>query len=190
MTYPVLGEAAHALGVSASTLIDQLRRLERDVGAQLFHRANPASKPQQPTRRGAELLTAYAQSDLHRPDPASTPQPPPTELPEPLLRAVQGQTSGWTRLERFAVTMAHPTNDAAARTIGVTRATLTAQLHRLETDVGQQLYHRATAEGKPQRPTPPGTELLDLFAQPDIQALRAARARLPRRPTDHRTTQR
>jgi len=190
MTYPVLGEAAHALGVSASTLIDQLRRLERDVGAQLFHRANPASKPQQPTQRGTELLTAYAQSDLHRPDPASTPQPPPTELPEPLLRAVQGQTSGWTRLERFAVTMAHPTNDAAARTIGVTRATLTAQLHRLETDVGQQLYHRATAEGKPQRPTPPGTELLDLFAQPDIQALRAARARLPRRPTDHRTTQR
>jgi DNA-binding transcriptional LysR family regulator len=97
-----------------------------------------------------------------------------------LLRAVQGQTTGWTRLEQFVVTMAHPTNDDAARTIGISRAALTAQLHRLETDVGQQLYHRATAEGKPQRPTSPGTELLDLFAQPEIQALHAARARLLR----------
>jgi hypothetical protein len=125
-------------------------------------------------------LAAYVKSDLRRPDNASTPQPPPTELPELLLRAVQGQTSGWTRLGRFAVTMSHPTIDAAAMTIGISRATLIEQLHRLETDLGQQLYHRATAAGQPQRPTTLGATLLNLVVQPDIQALRATRARLPR----------
>ena len=46
----------------------------------------------------------------------ATPQPPPTGLPDLLLRAVQGQSSCWTRLERFAVTMTHPSIDAAAAT--------------------------------------------------------------------------
>jgi hypothetical protein len=77
---------------------------------------------------------------------------------------------------RFAVTMAHHTIDAATRTIGINRTTLIEQLHRLETDLGQQLYHRATADGQPQRPTTPGTTLLDIFAQPDIQKLAASRA--------------
>jgi DNA-binding transcriptional LysR family regulator len=180
MAYPTLTEAAHALGVSAAALIEQLERLERDVGTRLFDRATPASQPQHPTARGTELLAAYTQAGLRPPGRASTPQPPPAGLPEPLLRAVQGQTSGWIRLERFAVTMAHPTINAAARTIGVNRTTLIEQLHRLETDLGQQLYHRATADGQPQHPTAPGTALLDIFAEPDIQKLRAARARLPR----------
>jgi DNA-binding transcriptional LysR family regulator len=182
MAYPTLTDAAHALGVSAATLIEQLQRLERDVGTQLFHRATPASQPQHPTPRGAELLTAYTQAGLQRPDRTPAPQPPASaldELPDQLLRAVQGQTSGWTRLERFAVTMAHPTIDAAAITIGISRTTLIEQLHRLETDLGQQLYHRATATGQPQRPTTLGTTLLNIVAQPDIQALRTARARLP-----------
>jgi DNA-binding transcriptional LysR family regulator len=76
--------------------------------------------------------------------------------------------------------MTHPTIDAAAHTIGINRTTLIEQLHRLETDLGQQLYHRATADGRPQRPTTPGTALLDTFARPDIQKLRAAQVRLPR----------
>ena len=75
--------------------------------------------------------------------------------------------------------MAHPTIDAAARTIGINRATLIEQLHRLETDLGQQLYHRATADGQPQHPTTPGATLLDILADPNIQKLRATRARLP-----------
>jgi hypothetical protein len=47
--------------------------------------------------------------------------------------------------------MAHPTINAAANTIGVDRTTLIEQLRRLETDLGQPLYHRATADGGPQR---------------------------------------
>lgn len=110
----------------------------------------------------------------------ATPQPPPTGLPDLLLRAVQGQSSGWTRLERFAVTMTHPSIDAAAATIGISRTTLIQQLHRLETDLSQQLYHRAPAAGVPQRPTTPGATLLNILDQPNIQQLRATRARLPR----------
>ncbi|WP_460494783.1 hypothetical protein [Dactylosporangium cerinum] len=70
--------------------------------------------------------------------------------------------------------------DAAARTIGINRATLIEQLHRLETDLGQQLYHRASSAGRRQRPIALGTTLLNLVVQPDIQALRETRARLPR----------
>jgi DNA-binding transcriptional LysR family regulator len=76
--------------------------------------------------------------------------------------------------------MAHATVDAAAGTMGINRATLIGQLHRLETDLDQQLYHRATADGQPQHPTTAGTALLNILVEPDIQALRAARARLPR----------
>ena len=46
----------------------------------------------------------------------ATPQPPPTGLPDLLLRGVQGQSSCWTRLERFAVTMTHHSIDDAAAT--------------------------------------------------------------------------
>jgi len=54
MAYPTLTETAHALGVSAAALIEQLQRLERDGGTQLFYRATPASQPAatpDPTRR-------------------------------------------------------------------------------------------------------------------------------------------
>jgi DNA-binding transcriptional LysR family regulator len=186
MTYPTLTEASDALGITIATLIEQLHRLERDLGTQLFHRATPASDPQRPTTRGAALLVTLAQPDLQRldrpPHQTTRANPPavPADLPEHLLRAVQGQTSGWTRLERFAVTMAHPTINTAANTIGINRTTLTEQLRRLETDLGQPLYHRATADGEPQHPTKLGAALLQTLAQPDIQALHAKRTRLPR----------
>ncbi len=88
-----------------------------------------------------------------------------TRVPHDLLRAVHGQRSGWTRLERFAITMTQPTITAAATAIGVNRTTLIEQLHRLETDVGASLYHRATAAGQPQRPTRQGAALLHILSQ-------------------------
>ncbi|WP_442788780.1 LysR family transcriptional regulator [Dactylosporangium sp. NBC_01737] len=75
--------------------------------------------------------------------------------------------------------MAHPTINAAANTIGVNRTTLIEQLRRLETDLGQPLYHRATADGEPHRPTKLGTTLLQTLAQPDIHALHGSRASPP-----------
>jgi hypothetical protein len=63
---------------------------------------------------------------------------------------VKGQTSGWTRVERFATTMAHPTVTEAADAIGINRTTLLGWLHLLEADVGTTPLHRATANGKRQ----------------------------------------
>jgi len=76
--------------------------------------------------------------------------------------------------------MAHPTITDAAAALGIERTTLLEQLHRLETHVGAVLYRRAIAQGQAHRPTPRGAKLLTILAQPDIQDLRAARARLPR----------
>ncbi len=67
MTYPTLTDAADALGISIATLIEQLHRLEHDVGAPLFHRATPASR--------------YTASDPSRNRPP--PAPRPTEHPSP-----------------------------------------------------------------------------------------------------------
>jgi hypothetical protein len=101
-----------------------------------------------------------------------------TALPADLLHAVNGQRSGWIRLERFAVTMNHPTIAAAA--IGINRTTLIEQLHRLETDIGEALYHHATGDGKTQRPTDRGTALLAAFNRSDVQNRHTQYARLPR----------
>jgi DNA-binding transcriptional LysR family regulator len=189
MSYPTLTEAADALGINISTLIGQLNRLEHDVGEPLFNRATPDGHTQRPTRRGAVLLRALARADTQpadRTDPTTTTETVATTtttlngLPRDLLRAVRGQQSGWTRLERFADTMTHPTITDAAAALGIERTTLLEQLHRLETHVGANLYHRATAQGQAHRPTPRGAKLLNILAQPDVQDLRAARARLPR----------
>jgi hypothetical protein len=49
------------------------------------------------------------------------------------------------------------------------------QLHRLETDIGAQLYHRAAHGGptihEPQRPTPRGAALLKALNRADVRAL-------------------
>jgi DNA-binding transcriptional LysR family regulator len=194
MDHPTLTEAAQALGINLATLIEQLQRLEHDVGAPLFHRATPASQPQRPTRRGAQLLHALQRPNIqavHVMDVPSThtAQQPGTGpaaqqvLPRDLLRGVQGQISGWIRVERFATTMAHASITEAAVAIGINRTTLIEQLHRLERDVGTALFHRATADGQPHRPTRRGNALLQALRAPDIHRLREARARLPRVPT-------
>jgi DNA-binding transcriptional LysR family regulator len=188
MAYPTLSEAADAIGVDISTLIGQFNRLEHDGGEPLFHRATTDGRAQRPTRRGAALLRALARSDTQpagaepstATGKATTTFTALNQLPRDLLRAVCGQRSGWTRLERFAFTMAHPTITNAATALGIERTTLLEQLHRLETHVGAILYHRATGQGQAHRPTPRGAKLLTILAEHDIQDLRAARTRLPR----------
>jgi hypothetical protein len=64
MSFPIIEEAADHLGAHQSTLVRQLQRLERDIGAQLYHRAARAL-PLRPTRRGAALLDALARPDIH-----------------------------------------------------------------------------------------------------------------------------
>jgi DNA-binding transcriptional LysR family regulator len=78
--------------------------------------------------------------------------------------------------------MAYPHIAEAAVTIGVNRTTLIEQLLRLETDVGAPLFRRATPQGRPHEPTRRGAALLRALNQPQIQASRTARARLPRAP--------
>jgi hypothetical protein len=78
--------------------------------------------------------------------------------------------------------MTYPTLTDGAAAIGINRTTLIEQLHRLEADIGAPLYHRATRKGGTQRPTRRGAALLQTLARPDIQPLRATRARLPRLP--------
>lgn len=84
MTYPTQREAADAIGIDRTTLIEQLHRVENDVGARLFHRATIHGDIQRPTRRGAALLRALAQPDLQpfrarrarlAPAPALPPRP-------------------------------------------------------------------------------------------------------------------
>jgi DNA-binding transcriptional LysR family regulator len=192
MAHPTLAEAAPAVGVDVSTVIGQLQRLEADVGAPLFHRATSARQTR-PTRRGAALLRALDRPDIQAlaaehathqqaPEPQPHPDPRPDDIPLDLRRAVQGQRSGWTRLERFATAMAHSTLTDAAAAIGIDRTTLIGQLTRLEADVGAPLFQRATPKGRPHRPTRRGAALLQALNQPQIQARRAARARLPRAP--------
>jgi DNA-binding transcriptional LysR family regulator len=79
--------------------------------------------------------------------------------------------------------MAHDSITEAADAIGINRTTLIEQLHRLEGDLGAALFHRATADGQPHRPTRRGAALLQTLATPHIQTLREARARLPRHPS-------
>jgi hypothetical protein len=77
MAYPTLTEAAHALGVSAATLIEQLQRLERDVGTQLFRRATPATTPHRPRHRTPGRLHAVrppaSRPRVHAPTAANRP---------------------------------------------------------------------------------------------------------------------
>jgi hypothetical protein len=60
MGFETIEDAADHLGAHQSTLVRQLQRLERDIGAQLYHRAAWAL-PLRPTRRGAALLDALDQ---------------------------------------------------------------------------------------------------------------------------------
>lgn len=55
MAFPSLGTAADYLDIASSTLVHQLRLLERHVGAPLFHRSRRGT-PHQPTPHGHTLL--------------------------------------------------------------------------------------------------------------------------------------
>jgi regulatory helix-turn-helix LysR family protein len=57
MAYPSLKSASAHLDVQVTSLVQQFKRLERDIGAQLFHRSTP-TRPKQLTQRGADLLAA------------------------------------------------------------------------------------------------------------------------------------
>jgi DNA-binding transcriptional LysR family regulator len=193
MAHPTLAEAAPAVGVTPATLIGQLQRLETDIGGPLFHRATSARRTR-PTRRGAALLRALGRPDIqalateHAPHQHTRPRPDPgaDDIPLDVRRAVQGQRDGWTRLERFATTMNHPDITEAAAAIGINRTTLLQQLLRLENDVGTPLFRRATPQGRPHEPTRRGAALLRALNQPQVQAHRAARARLPQAPRPRR----
>lgn len=63
MTHPSIRQAAKALGIHESRLHHQLERLERDIGAPLYHRATAAT-PLRPTHRGATLLKVLQQPDI------------------------------------------------------------------------------------------------------------------------------
>jgi hypothetical protein len=41
MAYPAIGTAARQIGAHPSALIHQFQRLERDIGATLYHRSSP-----------------------------------------------------------------------------------------------------------------------------------------------------
>jgi hypothetical protein len=84
--------------------------------------------------------------------------------------------AGWQRLHRFKIAMGSPTIQAPADHLGADQATLVRQLHRLETDIGAQLYHRAAHADptidEPQRPTPPRLpRLLKALNRADVRAL-------------------
>lgn len=55
IAFPSMRIAATALPAPRPSLAAQIRRLERDIGAPLYHRAAPA-RPQRPTERGQRLL--------------------------------------------------------------------------------------------------------------------------------------
>ncbi|HVA61366.1 MAG TPA: hypothetical protein VNG13_12650 [Mycobacteriales bacterium] len=57
MAYPAIGTAARQIGAHPSALIHQFQRLERDIGATLYHRFSPGH-PMWPTARGNALLQA------------------------------------------------------------------------------------------------------------------------------------
>ena len=73
MTSPTIAAAAARLRIYPSALSHQLRRLERDIGAKLYHPAT-SRRPWQPTGRGAALLTALAQPGTQALAAAHAPQ--------------------------------------------------------------------------------------------------------------------
>ena len=65
MAFPTIKTAAVDLGIHPSTLINQLQRIEDDIGAQLYIRATP-HRPLRITRRGTALLRALDRPEAQR----------------------------------------------------------------------------------------------------------------------------
>ena len=164
------------------------QRLEHDIGEPLFHRATPDGRASNDPP-GGELPYCTpspgptSRDSTRRPQDRTTrPQRRSTGFPATCYALSKANKADGPGSERFATTMEHDTISEAATTIGINRTTLIEQLHRLESNLGEPLYHRASADGEPQRPTNRGTGLLRILAMPDVQTLHARRTRLPRLP--------
>ena len=203
MQHRSLNTAANHIGANISTLVAQIGRLEHDIGTPLINRAT-ATTPMNATTRGAQLLETLARPHIHAlverygqpPQRPTAPRPrkpadpshgrqqsPADTVPaDDLHRALTGR-AGPERLRRFAAAMTYPTITETAHALGVSNATLTEQLQRLERDVGTPLFHRATPASQPQHPTQRGTELLAAYTQSGLR--RPDRASTPQpSPTD------
>ncbi|MFJ1546838.1 LysR family transcriptional regulator [Streptomyces sp. NPDC088246] len=77
-----------------------------------------------------------------------------------LLRGALSSPSGWHRLERFTAALPYPTLRQAADALGTTQPVLTAQITRLERELGQPLLERAE-RGRPMKPTQFGKRVAD-----------------------------
>lgn len=64
MTFPTLTAAAEHLGAHPTALVTQFQRLERDIGAPLYHRATPG-QPLRTTPQGRSLLRVLGRPDIH-----------------------------------------------------------------------------------------------------------------------------
>jgi hypothetical protein len=91
-------------------------------------------------------------------------------IPQDIRSAVHGNLRGWHRLHRFHAAMQFPSLGSAASHLGAHINTLIQQFHRLESDIGGQLFHRG-APGQPQQPTERGRALLQALEQDEIHAL-------------------
>lgn len=58
-----LKAATEHLGAHPTALVTQCQRLERDIGAPLYHRATPG-RPLRPTSQGRSLLQVLRQPDI------------------------------------------------------------------------------------------------------------------------------
>lgn len=72
-----------------------------------------------------------------------------------ILRAALTGPFAWQRLDRFVAALRYATIREAAKALGATQPALTAQIARLEGDLGQALLERAE-RGRPMKPTPFG----------------------------------
>jgi hypothetical protein len=86
MNFPTIEAAAIHLGAHQSALVHQFRRLERDIGAHLYHRSTPR-QPMRPTQRGTALLAALARPDVQAAATASTPDTPARRQQRPAASA-------------------------------------------------------------------------------------------------------
>jgi hypothetical protein len=65
MAFPSIDTAATYLSTHQSALVHQFQRLERDIGARLYHRA-ARNRPHRPTPRGQALLRHLATDHIHQ----------------------------------------------------------------------------------------------------------------------------
>ena len=63
ITYPSLNTAAKGLGTHLTTLLNQVQRLEADIGKPLLHRGRPY-RPMSPTEHGQHLLGLLQQPQV------------------------------------------------------------------------------------------------------------------------------